>query len=70
VVAVVLFQIPTENVRKSDMLPAGWNNGGENYALVYQPADPSDSSTLMLKIVSFDGLMLTHLLVRFVRVNH
>lgn len=52
------------------MLPAGWNDAGENYALMYQPTDLSDSTTLMLKVVSFDGLLLTHLLVRFTSMSY
>jgi len=60
-----IVQVADENVKKSDMLPTGWNEGNENYALIYQPADPADSSKLLLKIVTFDGLMLVHLMVGY-----
>ena len=60
---VLLIQVPTGSVHKSDMLPSGWNDGGGVYSMMYQRTEPSDSATYFLKVISIDGLLLVHLLV-------
>jgi proteasome inhibitor subunit 1 (PI31) len=57
-------EVPTDNVKRSDMLPSGWNEGSGNYSIVYDFPNTTNCafSAFILKIVSFDGLMLVHLL--------
>ena len=57
------FQIPEGNVRKSDMLPNGWSDGGGVYSLMYQRLEQSDPATYLLKVISVEGMLLVHLLV-------
>jgi len=59
----LLCQIPSSTVRKSDMLPNGWSDGGGVYSLMYQRLEPSDPATYFLKVISVDGMMIVHLLV-------
>ena len=60
---MLLLQIPEGNVRKSDMLPDGWSDGGGVYSLMYQRIEQSDSATYLLKVISVEGMLLVHLLV-------
>jgi len=57
-------QVPQHSVRKSDMLPDGWNDaGGGVYSLIYQRIEQSDPVIYLLKVVGVKGMLHVHLLV-------
>ncbi len=58
---VLLQQVPP-SIKKSELLPPGWNSNSDIYALLYQPSDSNDSH--LLKIIVADGSLLVHILVR------
>ena len=59
----ITFQPPGGTVKKSELLPSGWNENQELYSLLYQNVT---EETFVLKIISVDGTLLVHVLVGIV----
>ena len=60
---MLLFQAPKNvaSIKKSEVLPNGWNENSDFYTLLYQPHD--SDATHLLKVVKMDDTLLLHVMV-------